>query len=105
MSALSRPEATGCCVLPSLLDTRCAGAMKLVMHEQGPANPILQYMTPKMDGALNTVFSYTGVRLPVEQEQYATIVFVAGGLELLGGLLFTLNVKLGAILLVSTHRR
>lgn len=81
--------------------TQCAGAMKMMMHEQGPANPILQYMTPKMDGALKTFHSYTGVQLPVEQEQYGTIVFVAGGLELLGGLLFTLNAKVGAVLLVS----
>jgi hypothetical protein len=75
--------------------------MKMMMHEQGPANPILQYMTPKMDGALKMFHIYTGVQLPVEQEQYGTIVFVAGGLELLGGLLFTLNAKVGAVLLVS----
>lgn len=75
--------------------------MKLVMHDQGAANPILQYMTPKMDGALATVHSYTGLYLPVQQEQYANIVFVAGALELLGGVLFTLNVKLGAVILVS----
>lgn len=84
-----------------LLCAQTPGGMKMVMHEQGPANPILQYMTPKMDGALDTVYSYTGVRLPIEREQYATIVFAAGGLELLGGLLFTLNARLGAVLLVS----
>jgi hypothetical protein len=77
--------------------------MKLVMHDQGAANPILQYMTPKMDGALATVHSYTGLYLPLQQEQYANIVFVAGALELLGGVLFTLNVKLGAVILVSTR--
>jgi hypothetical protein len=80
-----------------------AGAMKLMMHEQGAANPILQYFTPKMDGALGKVHCMTGLQLPVEQEQYANMLFIMGAMELLGGVLFTLNVKLGAVILVSEH--
>lgn len=76
--------------------------MKLVMHEQGPANPIIQYMAPKVDGALDNFQQLTGLRLPIEQTQYQNIVFVAGSLELLGGVLFTLNVKLGSIILVGS---
>lgn len=79
--------------------------MKLMMHDQGAANPILQYFTPKMDGALGKVHSMTGLQLPLEQEQYANIVFVMGAMELLGGVLFTLNVKLGAVILVSGQHR
>lgn len=79
--------------------------MKLMMHDQGAANPILQYFTPKMDGALGKVHSLTGLQLPLEQEQYANIVFVMGAMELLGGVLFTLNVKLGAVILVSGQHR
>lgn len=78
-----------------------AGAMKLEMHHEGAANPILQYFTPKMDDALSKVHSLTGLHLPVDKEQYATIIFAAGALELLGGVLFTLNVKAGAVILVS----
>lgn len=78
-----------------------SGAMKLMMHEQGAANPILQYFTPKMDGALGKVHSMIGLQLPVEQEQYANIVFIMGAMELLGGVLFTLNVKLGAVILMG----
>lgn len=76
-----------------------------MMHDQGAANPILQYFTPKMDGALGKVHSMTGLQLPLEQEQYANIVFVMGAMELLGGVLFTLNVKLGAVILVSGSGR
>lgn len=63
--------------------------MKLAMHEQGPANPIVQYMTPKLDGALDKVHSLTGLYLPVEKSQYESIVFMAGALELLGGYALT----------------
>lgn len=54
-----------------------------------------------MDGALASFYSFTGVQLPIEAQQYQNLVFVAGSVELLGGLLFILNVKLGAMLLVS----
>jgi hypothetical protein len=89
--------------LPTLLlpAAAAAGVMKLVHHELGPANPILQYMTPKVDASLSRVHSLTGVQLPVSQEQLSTLLFVAGSVELLGATLFTLNVKLGAVLLVS----
>lgn len=67
-----------------LLLLYCAGAMKLAMHEQGPANPIVQYMTPKLDAALDKVHSLTSLHLPVDKSQYESIVFMAGALELLG---------------------
>lgn len=76
--------------------------MKLIHHELGPANPIVQYMTPKMDDALGKFYKLTGVQLPVEQEQYPNLIFTAGALEALGGILFILNVKLGAVILVSS---
>lgn len=76
--------------------------MKLVHHEEGPASPIVQYLTPKMDTALSKVHSLTGISLPIEPEQYPNLIFVTGSLELLGGVLFTLNSKLGATILVST---
>jgi len=79
-----------------------AGSMKLIHHELGPANPIVQYMTPKMDDALGKFYKLTGVQLPVEQEQYPNLIFTAGALEALGGILFILNVKLGAVILVSS---
>lgn len=75
--------------------------MKLVQHEEGLASPVVAFMAPKMDQALNSLHSLTGLQLPLERGQYPNLVFLAGCMELLGGILFTLNVQLGAIILVS----
>lgn len=69
-------------------------------HEEGPASPMVAFMAPKMDTALTRVASATGWEPPLEREQYPTLVFLAGCAELLGGILFTLNSQLGALLLV-----
>ncbi|WIA12699.1 hypothetical protein OEZ85_006340 [Tetradesmus obliquus] len=77
-----------------------SGAMKVAHHEESGEGPVVAYMAPKMNAALYRVEQYTGVRVPLEQEMYPMLVFAAGCLELLGGVLFTLNLKLGAFLLM-----
>lgn len=90
----------------------------------------MAYMAPKMDLALSKVHRLTGLQLPIDkvrpgwrrasaarwrvslltllcrlcgQDMYPLIVLGAGCMELLGGVLFTLNVQLGAVLLVGVR--
>jgi hypothetical protein len=80
--------------------------MKLTHHSDGPGSPLVQFMTPKMDDALSRLHSLSGLQLRqvLPREHYPWLVFGAGCMELLGGILFTLNLKLGALLLVRVAR-
>eukprot|EP00882_Tetradesmus_deserticola_P013858 GHRQ01014717.1.p1 GENE.GHRQ01014717.1~~GHRQ01014717.1.p1 ORF type:complete len:155 (+),score=33.73 GHRQ01014717.1:323-787(+) len=77
-----------------------SGAMKLAHHDETGDGPVVVYMAPKMDAMLNRIQHYTGLRVPLQQDHYPMLVLAAGCMELLGGVLFTLNLKLGALLLM-----
>ncbi|KAF6255398.1 HR-like lesion-inducer [Scenedesmus sp. NREL 46B-D3] len=77
-----------------------SGVMKVAHHEEPGKGPFVAYMAPKMDAVLDRLQQSTGVRVPLQQATYPLLVLAAGCMELLGGVLFTLNLKLGAVLLM-----
>lgn len=41
--------------------------MKLAQHDEGGQGPIVAYMAPKMDAALDKLDHYTSVRVPLHR--------------------------------------
>eukprot|EP00877_Chromochloris_zofingiensis_P002921 jgi/Chrzof1/1262/Cz01g46220.t1 len=77
-----------------------SGAMKFSHYNPQSGGPVVAYMSPKMDNVLQHLHRTAGIHVPLQQEHYSYLVLGAATLELLGAVLFVLNVKLGAILLV-----
>lgn len=63
----------------------------------------MSYMKPKLDAAKGLVFKNTGFdidsAIPIDDKLYLAFAIA---LELLGGILFTLNSEIGAVLLVRS---
>lgn len=63
-SAEPAPTVANCCCASLCV---LAGAMKVAHHEESGEGPVVAYMAPKMNAALDRVEQYTGVRVPLEQ--------------------------------------
>lgn len=80
-----------------------SGLNKFATTHPKKGGSIVDYMTPKLDLAMNKVGKYTGfdVAQYVDDEMYVRLIFVSATMEVLGGVLFICDRPFGAYVLIG----